>query len=228
LLLPAFFLIIPIYHPSPSGFLSPQTTSTTTIFSNTINMRFRLSILAVLSIVAVSTLVAASGSGGFTKEASEPSSVKIFELPDFSTPGTDKNEAHSPTPTVRLSPGSNATYIYTLPTSSEAWATLRCETAWASPTFSEIDELLKLAAIPAKGWTKCRHFQDNGVGSYCKKVAHYKGDQISLCGEFQHGLACEGVVYAAKQVRDKCGQQEKSRAGGYFRSNKAKLRVAVH
>ncbi|KAI5853864.1 hypothetical protein BZA05DRAFT_468445, partial [Tricharina praecox] len=223
LLLPAFFLIIPIYHPSPSGFLSPQTTSTTTIFSNTINMRFRLSILAVLSTVAVSTLVAASGSGSFTKGASEHSSVKIFELPNFSAPGSD-----SPAPVVRLSPGSNATYIYTLPTSSEAWAMLTCETSWASPTFSEIDELIKRAGIPHKGLIKCRYFQDNGVGSYCKKVVHYKGGEISMCGKFLQGLTCESVVYAAMQVRDRCGHQEKSRAGGYYRFNKVKLRVVVH
>jgi hypothetical protein len=67
-----------------------------------------------------------------------------------------------------------------------------CETTFASPTYSEIEEVKKLV-VNAKTWCA----QGNPGGSKCTAHASYKGGQLALCGSSNKSMKCEDLAWAA-------------------------------
>jgi len=104
---------------------------------------------------------------------------------------------------------------------------LKCETSWASPTFLEIDGAVHNIRNFG-GFKGC--IQKNGGASKCTRLTYHKGGDISLCGEYDHHIDCEGVIFAARTIRNKCGRPDMHRAGGLFRFKDymGGLRLAVH
>ncbi|KAI5857763.1 hypothetical protein BZA05DRAFT_441069 [Tricharina praecox] len=109
----------------------------------------------------------------------------------------------------------------------EGWGKVKCETSWASPTMSEIDGLIA-KVYDKKNWKTCSYWQSNGGGSMCTQIAKSDGGNVSLCGRYKQGLACEDIIWAMLEVKSRCGNHGMSRAGGYYIFFQWNLRVVLH
>ncbi|KAA8913350.1 hypothetical protein FN846DRAFT_886597 [Sphaerosporella brunnea] len=96
----------------------------------------------------------------------------------------------------------------------------KCETSWASPTYSEISGLINI--LKAKTG-KC--IQKNPVGSKCTTIASYVGADAGLCGLFLESVSCADFAWAIETIRSECGNIAMQRAGGiwYFGQLRAVL-----
>ncbi|KAA8895315.1 hypothetical protein FN846DRAFT_970151 [Sphaerosporella brunnea] len=86
----------------------------------------------------------------------------------------------------------------------------KCETSWASPTYSEIAGVYEILKKNNKGMCE----QTNAVGSKCKTLASYYGGQFGLCGLPTGLIPCEWLAWACNMLRDACSYDEMQRAGG--------------
>ncbi|KAA8893789.1 hypothetical protein FN846DRAFT_977357 [Sphaerosporella brunnea] len=88
----------------------------------------------------------------------------------------------------------------------------KCETSWASPTYSEIAGVYEILKKNNKGICE----QTNAVGSKCKTLASYAGGQFGLCGLPTGIIPCEWLAWACDMLRKTCGNDGMQRAGGIW------------
>ncbi|KAI5850788.1 hypothetical protein BZA05DRAFT_445626 [Tricharina praecox] len=101
---------------------------------------------------------------------------------------------------------------------------VKCETSSASPTFEEIQGCA--AKLEARKKT-C--MQSNRYGSRCTRLEHYKGGDVSLCGEHKAMVHCHDLSWVVKEIMFRCANYDFHRAGGtYAFAGNAPLKGVVH
>lgn len=172
-------------------------------------------------------------SEGDDDDGGNPSSPIFGGAP---TRDDDDSDPSSPmfgdVPDIHIDPHDNTTYYLTPSASSSGryvnrWrGKLKCETSWASPTFTEIDQMVS-QVMRRPNNKPCTNY--NGIKSKCSKLESAKGGTISLCGHYGANINCPAVVYAAHYIRYLCANLDIARAGGsYTFANRNSLRTVVH
>ncbi|KAA8898355.1 hypothetical protein FN846DRAFT_962465 [Sphaerosporella brunnea] len=89
----------------------------------------------------------------------------------------------------------------------------KCETSWASPTYSEISGLQDI--LEKKGGY-CQQY--NPFGSMCTTSASYFGGDVGLCGMPLFTVSCAHLAWSLSVLKMACGIDYMGRAGGtwYF------------